>query len=390
MKVKKIYIIQGIFLLIIILISYHYLNNYFNPPIKYPFSSGAEVELLPEASIIQEVEYPIEMKVTMDYYQDDTDENIVIGDYNIEFVINDKRDAILSSVQLFRSDSLISYDIKLNNAPLELTQKNGSYCFPIISLDMKDRSVTRNCTESMYYVLPPMPLKGDQKVNKFEAHYKLNRNLKQDSGLEIPYFFNKDHYSKTIWLETGIGSFLVSPYHNFVEANTKFKLSQNHDYHILINDSGWMGRYMEKVSNIGVTASVPLTNQTSKFLNEIMSNKIDISKQNAPEGFRILLIPSLQIFLLPLIFLWVPIIYVWIFPKQGIFKSISIIYPITILGLIGVSSLNDISKFSKIFSDMFYFFNSAFVYITVIFPILYIVVIKYFSTLDVETKDRFT
>lgn len=372
-KLKNIFLVISI--IIVSLLSYNYLSSYHSPKIIYPFSQNATLEPFQEVSVIQEIEIPFEMKTVVDYYQESPREDIIVGDYDVEFIVHDESNLNLSSVQLIKSDLLIDSDLTFNDVPLKLIKKNGLFCTQPIRMDEITRKITRNCQESVYYFMPELFLEGNEVVNKLKAHYELKRTLKRENNLEIPFFFNQEYYSASIWLVNAGGQILISNYHNYSEQYTTFKLNQNSYYHIVESESGWTTRYGERIGDIVTTTPMLSKNQESKLENEKLSNNIIISNENSPYSFRILLIPNLKIFLLPLIFLWVPLLFPLLYNKfttKSLRDQVLILY-ITILGIMGVTDFNGLVSLN-IFYYGFNFFNNYFIVAVYLFPLVYTII----------------
>jgi len=371
-----------IFVLIMLLFSLHYLINYNKPEIVYPFSKDANIQPLLIDSAIQEVGYPIEMKSVIDYTQGSPNEETIESLYDIEFIGHAENDFSLSSIQLFEEDRLISYNAELNGVPLELTKKNVEVCSVVKGINMLTGEYIRDCKESVSYVLPELFLEGNQRINKLVGSFTLTNNLHKGNILKVPLFFKKDIYSIYIFLKSIPGKILISPDNSPSKVYTTFTLNKNDYYHIVKHESGWVTRYAEQINDKLITAPLLTKNQTSELKDDKLSNEINIGRDNMPQNFLILLIPNIKIFLLPLIFLWTPILFNH-FTKRKIWKRILMSY-IIIIGIIGIGNFNGLHSLN-IISYSFNFFNGWFISLVYLFPLLYI---GLFNLIFKKIKDR--
>jgi hypothetical protein len=369
-----------VFIIIIsLLLSFNYLTSYYTPKIIYNFSQDANIKPFPPSSILQETENPFEMKSNVNYNMERPNSDRIEVNYERDFIIHNSRNGTLSPMQLLPSDLLINAQVKLEDVPIKLFEKPKEICTEIKEINLNTQTITRgNCQEKMYYFTPNLSLEGNEKVNKLEIHFLMKNDLTRISDLEVPYFFKKDVYSVDIVMPAW--GLYISPYSNYSEVYSTFELKdKNSPYHIVEEESGWMTRYIEIVGNTVKGSVINSKNQTSELLSndKLLSNHIEMSKENSPELFRIIFIPELRLFLLPFIFLWAPILNI-LFSAERSLKGILYLYSM-ILAFLGITNFNGLQSFNIVYPYSFYFFNNYFIIAIYLFPLIYLILYNHLT-----------
>lgn len=359
---------------IIILFSFYFLFSYLYPHTSDLFPPGMDLTVVKEASLLQYTELPIEEKIVTDFYPDEVNPDIYIGKFWLEFVVHNSTNISLSETNIpINAKDVISAEGTFNGDSISLTKKSTENCGHPTYINTLTGEISRDCSNYTHYVLPRIELRGNQYVNELNLVYRFKSTYLTNNLVEVPIFFKKDNYSNFISLPFGAGNIILSDKYAYVKIYSTFKLDEKQYYDISRDMSGWMTRYTSNSKNeSGCFSTAPLvsSNQTIIVTDKTLYSDFSVNQDNAPERFRIELIPSWKIFLFPISFLIVPLIFLF-WPNNNKLAYQIVLCYVSILAIIGVSSLADLLNL-KIFSIYFQFFDSLFIIAVILFPALYL------------------
>lgn len=388
MKLKFKKILFYVFICLLILFTYHYLINYFipEPDTKITDWKRIDISSYPELFNVCEIEEPIEEIISIEFFQENPRSDIFSAKENFEFIVHTGKNFQLPSYPLMDKSKLIDYKLNFNGNDLDLNVKEketcnnvdslkkaikGQSCYQTVQLvENGKKEAFSDCKISDYYFLPPLELEGNGRANKLDLEYKFIRTFKNNAPLKIPIFLKENTYVQYIFLPPPPKKVFISEKYD-ASIYTTFTLNKKDYYHIVKQNSGWVSWYIGFIDNLDNQGSVmfkPIENQETTLKEEIFSSKLVMKKDNSLNNFMILLIPNLKIFLLPLIFLWFPIIYNQ-FIKRKFWKQILILY-IILFGILGIINFDGLESFSIVYYS-FYFFKIGFIVLIYFFPFIY-------------------
>lgn len=226
----------------------------------------------------------------------------------------------------------------------------------------------KNVENNAYYFIPSVEFLQNQSENVLEVTYVYPAEPGPLSNIKVPIFFRKQYYSKT--LSFPIMPIVLSSFYRYGKYYLDYE-QKLEDYDILNSLSGFQAWYYKDYPYLGshkVIYPIKSQKKTSDFEGRF-STELDINETIAPHAFFIYLIPSYKIFLLPLVFLWFPLLYNF-FSKSNFLIRIILIYGI-ILGILGISSIMNLPKIFNLIVNSFKFYHLLFAIIFYIFPIIY-------------------
>lgn len=296
-----------------------------------------------------------------------------------------------SQLNIFTIDSetiiVTERDILININ--EFIPKNITISPPLISLNEKLIPLIEK--DNYYIINEPLYFKGNNYVNRLLINnLVMKREYFKLSEVKIPFFFNKEKYSQSLNLPQ-IYPLLVG-----IDSSTKeivYSIEKIPFKKIDLELSGWqkVAHYYEKtiISGVGFGPTigeikpwrVGVINQTIRSNEETILFSTLISKENPFSSFEVHFLPDFHFLILVLIFIWIPIINDKIinkWSKKTYSKIEFVIYNyISIITLIGLTTIRDINYFLAFFDEAFTIINPLFLIIIILFPLVYIYIFDY-------------
>lgn|GEM_PF-5235251 len=361
---------------VIMILSVYLLHCYFNTSINFPDPNREGVLRVPGSSCIQEWEGNLQENVNLQFEPANQIENQYIGKLRIELIVHDNKSVMLPEARItMHAENIKTVDVSLNGERLNISKKLAENCFQPTGYNVDTGESYRQCENTPHYVLPSLKLMGDEKTNNLDIEIVFNKITQETENISVPLFFKNETYSRFLSLPKIFPCYLYSKQYPNIQSSTTFTLGQTGYYDIVNSESGWMTRYyVDRNGEYGnyTTFSKATPQQEKNTSGTIFSSELEINKDNAPEAFRILLIPDKKIFLLPLLFLWMPILVdLWETKKKPLGKMLQTYIGIGLI--VGVTTFAGLTNLN-IINSVLYFYELYFVLVVAVFPIIYLFV----------------